>query len=58
MELPNYIKHVHGFVDRMSRMLEEATKSTPFQVASNRLYWRKSKLKQGLIQGRKNRGGV
>lgn len=56
MELPNYIKYVHGFVDKMSLMLEEATKSTPFQVASNRLNWSKSKLKQGLIQGRKNPG--
>lgn len=56
MELPNYIMYVHGFVDKMSLMLEEATKSTPFQVASNRLNWSKSKLKQGLIQGRKNPG--
>lgn len=56
MELPNYIMYVHGFVDKMSLMLEEATKSTPFQVASNRLNWSKSKLKQGLIQGRTNPG--
>ena len=37
MELSNYIKYVHGFVDSMTPTLEETTKSTPFQVALNSL---------------------
>ena len=54
MELSNYVKYVHGLVDRMTPMLEEVTKSSPFQVASNQLNWSKSKLKQGLRQDGKN----